>query len=60
MLRKMVEGQKYERRSEIISNAIAILQMGASIMENNEFLIHIINRLHLVPWMRDLPTAVSV
>lgn len=37
-------------RSEMLDRDIVILQMGASLIESNEFLIHIINKFNLLEW----------
>lgn len=42
---------KFERK-DIMSTATLILQMAASVMDSNEFLIHLLNRLCLIPWLQ--------
>lgn len=37
-------------RSEMLDRDIIILQMGASLIESNEFLIHIMNKFNLLQW----------
>lgn len=40
-------------RSEMLDRDVVILQMGASLIESNEFLIHIMNKFNLLPWTED-------
>lgn len=37
-------------RTEMLDRDIVILQMGASMIESNEFIIHILNKFNLVSW----------
>lgn len=37
-------------RSEMLDRDVIILQMGASLIESNEFLIHIMNKFNLLQW----------
>lgn len=40
-------------RSEMLDRDIVILQMGASLIESNEFLIHILNKFDLLQWTEE-------
>ncbi|GAB0094295.1 E3 ubiquitin-protein ligase [Sergentomyia squamirostris] len=42
-------------RSEMLDRDIVTLQIGASLMESNEFLIHIINKFSLTGWLSPTP-----
>uniref|UniRef100_A0A1B6DEC1 E3 ubiquitin-protein ligase n=1 Tax=Clastoptera arizonana TaxID=38151 RepID=A0A1B6DEC1_9HEMI len=37
-------------RSEMLDKDIVLLQMGASLIESNEFLIHLLNKFNLINW----------
>lgn len=37
-------------RSEMLDRDIVILQIGASLIESNEFLIHVLNKFNLINW----------
>ncbi|XP_068139825.1 E3 ubiquitin-protein ligase UBR1 isoform X2 [Drosophila tropicalis] len=37
-------------RVEMLDRDIVCLQIGASLMESNEFLIHVLNKFNLIPW----------
>lgn len=39
-------------RSEMLDRDIILLQVGASLIESNEFLIHILNRFNLLNWVQ--------
>lgn len=38
-------------RSEMLDRDIIILQIGASLIESNEFLIHVVNKFNLMDWV---------
>lgn len=38
-------------RSEMLDRDIILLQIGASLIENNEYLIHILNKFNLLSWV---------
>jgi E3 ubiquitin-protein ligase UBR2 len=40
-------------RNEMLDRDIVILQMGASLIESNEFLIHIMNKFNLLQWTEE-------
>ena len=40
-------------RGEMLDRDIVILQMGASLIESNEFLIHIMNKFNLLQWTEE-------
>lgn len=40
-------------RSEMLDRDVVILQMGASLIESNEFLIHIMNKFNLLQWTEE-------
>ncbi|KMZ10270.1 uncharacterized protein Dsimw501_GD15711, isoform A [Drosophila simulans] len=40
-------------RVEMLDRDIACLQIGASLMESNEFLIHVLNRFNTIPWLQE-------
>lgn len=40
-------------RCEMLDRDVVILQMGASLIESNEFLIHIMNKFNLLQWTED-------
>ncbi|XP_058811002.1 E3 ubiquitin-protein ligase UBR1 isoform X2 [Topomyia yanbarensis] len=40
-------------RYEMLDRDIAILQIGASLIESNEYLIHIMNKFNLIAWTND-------
>lgn len=42
--------QNVKCRSEMLDRDIVLLQVGASIIESNEFLIHLLNKFSLVHW----------
>jgi E3 ubiquitin-protein ligase UBR2 len=46
-------------RSEMLDRDIIILQIGASLIENNEFLIHVLNKFHLVQWADNMAAEVN-
>lgn len=37
-------------RTEMLDRDIVLLQIGASLIENNEFLIHVLNKFNLISW----------
>lgn len=37
-------------RSEMMDRDILLLQLGASLIESNEFLIHVLNKFNLMNW----------
>lgn len=37
-------------RSEMLDRDIVLLQVGASLIESNEFLIHLLNKFNLINW----------
>lgn len=39
-------------RSEMLDRDIVLLQVGASLIESNEFLIHVLNRFNLLNWVQ--------
>lgn len=39
-------------RAEMLDRDIVVLQIGASIIESNEFLIHVLNKFNLLNWLR--------
>lgn len=39
-------------RSEMLDRDIILLQVGASLIESNEFLIHVLNRFNLLNWVQ--------
>ncbi|XP_011862906.1 PREDICTED: E3 ubiquitin-protein ligase UBR2 [Vollenhovia emeryi] len=39
-------------RSEMLDRDVVLLQVGASLIESNEFLIHILNRFNLLDWVQ--------
>lgn len=41
-------------RSEMLDRDIVILQMGAALIESNEFLIHIMSKFNLLQWTDDI------
>jgi E3 ubiquitin-protein ligase UBR2 len=47
-------------RSEMLDRDIIILQIGASLIENNEFLIHVLNKFHLIQWAENQITYSNV
>lgn len=40
-------------RSEMLDRDIVVLQIGASLIESNEFLIHILNKFNLINWAQN-------
>ncbi|XP_017056178.1 E3 ubiquitin-protein ligase UBR1 isoform X2 [Drosophila ficusphila] len=40
-------------RVEMLDRDIVCLQIGASLMESNEFLIHVLNKFNLIAWAQD-------
>ncbi|XP_002101445.3 E3 ubiquitin-protein ligase UBR1 isoform X1 [Drosophila yakuba] len=40
-------------RVEMLDRDIACLQIGASLMESNEFLIHVLNKFNMIPWLQE-------
>ena len=40
-------------RSEMLDRDVVILQMGASLIESNEFLIHLLNKFNLLQWTEE-------
>jgi E3 ubiquitin-protein ligase UBR2 len=40
-------------RTEMLDRDIVILQMGASLIESNEFIIHILNKFNLLSWTEE-------
>ncbi|XP_055680876.1 E3 ubiquitin-protein ligase UBR1 [Lutzomyia longipalpis] len=42
-------------RSEMLDRDIVTLQIGASLIERNEFLIHVINKFNLMSWVSPTP-----
>lgn len=40
-------------RNEMLDRDVVILQMGASLIESNEFLIHIMNKFNLLQWTEE-------
>lgn len=41
-------------RSEMLDRDIVLLQIGASLIESNEFLIHVLNKFNLINWANPL------
>jgi E3 ubiquitin-protein ligase UBR2 len=44
----------------MLDRDIIILQIGASLIENNEFLIHVLNKFHLIQWAENQITYSNV
>lgn len=40
-------------RSEMYDRDVVLLQIGAALMESNEYLIHILNKFGLIRWCRE-------
>lgn len=50
LLNQLYLYQNVRCRTEMLDRDIVLLQMGASLIESNEFLIHVLNKFNLINW----------